>query len=204
MRFEKISNDIIKVNVSTKDLVDNHINSKEVMSNPSESQSLFLVVLEQAEKDIGFITNDYSLRVETIALADGTFTLTITRSKENDNFNSEDYEYDELENKCLIYEFEDFDSFVDFTTLIKNNKRAFNRSLIKDSRLYRYQDKYYLELININNRSRVLKNFYSLIIEFGTLIPTTDFIYKKIYEYGKTIFPTKAIKTTQDYFIPSK
>ena len=140
MRFEKISNDIIKVNVSTKDLVDNHINSKEVMSNPSESQSLFLVVLEQAEKDIGFITNDYSLRVETIALADGTFSLTITRSKATDDFSNDDYEYDELENNCLIYEFENFDSYVDFTTLIKDNKKTYNNSLIKDSKLYRYQD----------------------------------------------------------------
>lgn len=204
MRFEKISNDIIKVNVSTKDLADNHINSKEVMSNPSESQSLFLVVLEQAEKDIGFVTNDYSLRVETIALADGTFLLTITRSKENDNFDNDDYEYDELKDKCLIYEFDTFDSYVDFTTLIKTNKRAYNNKLVKDSKLYRHQDKYYLELLDINLKSRVLKNFYSTIIEFATLVPTNDCLYKKIYEYGITIFPTKAIKSTQEYFIPSK
>jgi adapter protein MecA 1/2 len=204
MRFEKISNDIIKVNVSTKDLVDNHINSKEVMSNPTESQTLFLAVLEQAEKDIGFITNDYSLRVETIALADGTFTLTITRCKGIDNFDNDDYEYDVLEDKCLIYEFESFDSYVDFTTLIKTNKRTYNNNLIKDSKLYRYQDKYYLELLDINLNSRVLKNFYSTIIEFAALVPTSDCLYKKIYEYGITIFPTKAIKTTQEYFITDK
>ena len=204
MRFEKISNDVIKVNVSTKDLVDNHINSKEVMSNPTESQSLFLAVLEQAEKDIGFITNDYSLKVETIALADGTFMLTITRSKENSIFDSDISDYNDTDTECLIYEFDSFDTYVDFTTLIKRNKRLYNNSLVSDSKLYRYQDRYYLELSNINLKSRVLKNFYSTIIEFASLIPRTDCIYKKIYEYGITIFPTKAIKTTQDYFIPSK
>ena len=51
------------------------------MSDSSETQSLFLSVLDKAEKDYGFITDNYQLKVETYALDNGTFMLTITRSR---------------------------------------------------------------------------------------------------------------------------
>ena len=200
MRFEKISDDVIKVNVSAKDLVENHINSNEVMSNPTESQSLFLAVLEQAEKDIGFNTNDYSLKVETIALEDGTFLLTITRTKDYSPSDSEDNIKEKFKSDTLLYEFDSFDTFVEFVTFIKSNRKYYNKALIKDSKLYKYNDKYYLEILDINLRSKILINFYSTIIEFASLVPTQNMLYKKIYEYGAEILNSHAINTAYQYF----
>ena len=81
MKFEKINDDKIKITLSSADLEANDLDLHSFMSDSSETQSLFLSVLDKAEKDYGFITDNYQLKVETYALDNGTFMLTITRSR---------------------------------------------------------------------------------------------------------------------------
>lgn len=202
MRFERISNDKIKVNISNQDLQDNNIDSKKIMSNSDESQNLFLLVLEKAEEDIGFSTQNYSLKVETIALADGTFILTITRSKSNNNKEDEE----EKENKSpkinadfQIYKFSDFDSFIDFVAFISKYKEIYSEEFSFNSSLYQYIDDYYLILNNVEEKN--FKNLYSLVTEFSTYIESSTIFITKLQEYGKLIFKNHAINGTRNYFL---
>ncbi|MCI8486790.1 MAG: adaptor protein MecA, partial [Clostridia bacterium] len=47
--------------------------------NSIKSQDLFLDILEEAEKKVGFITKDYKVRIEALAMNDGNFIFTVTR-----------------------------------------------------------------------------------------------------------------------------
>ncbi len=49
------------------------------MSNSIKSQDLFLDILEEAEKKVGFVTKDYKVRIEALAMNDGDFIFTVTR-----------------------------------------------------------------------------------------------------------------------------
>ena len=80
MKFEKVNNDKMRVTLSRDDLKANDIDLHSFMSDSSETESLFLAVLNKAEQDYGFSTDNYRLKVETFAMDDGNFILTITRS----------------------------------------------------------------------------------------------------------------------------
>ena len=64
MRFEKLSNDKIRIILDLQDLEDNDIDYQSFMSNSSDSQKLFMEILDEAEEQIGFITKDYKLMIE--------------------------------------------------------------------------------------------------------------------------------------------
>ena len=78
MKFEKHNENKIRITLNTQDLVDKNIDFHSFMSNSQESQNLFLDMLDEAEKKIGFVTKDYKLRIEALAMSDGNFILTIT------------------------------------------------------------------------------------------------------------------------------
>ena len=80
MRFEKLSNDKIRIILDLQDLEDNDIDYQSFMSNSSDSQKLFMEILDEAEEQIGFTTKDYKLMIEALATIDGDFIITVTRS----------------------------------------------------------------------------------------------------------------------------
>ncbi|MBO5004661.1 MAG: adaptor protein MecA [Clostridia bacterium] len=79
MKFEKLNEDKIRITLSSKDLVEKDIDFHSFMSNSIKSQDLFLDILEEAEKKVGFVTKDYKVRIEALAMNDGNFIFTVTR-----------------------------------------------------------------------------------------------------------------------------
>ena len=77
MKFEKLNENKIRITLNTQDLIDKNIDFHSFMSNSKESQTLFLDMLDEAEKKVGFVTKDYKLRIEALAMSDGNFILTI-------------------------------------------------------------------------------------------------------------------------------
>lgn len=79
MKFEKLNEDKIRITLSSQDLVEKDIDFHSFMSNSIKSQDLFLDILEEAEKKVGFVTKDYKVRIEALAMNDGNFIFTVTR-----------------------------------------------------------------------------------------------------------------------------
>ena len=63
MKFEKVNEDKMKITLSKSDLEENNIDFHSFMSNSDETQSLFLSVLDKAEREYGFSTENYRLKV---------------------------------------------------------------------------------------------------------------------------------------------
>lgn len=79
MKFEKLNENKIRITLSTQDLIEKDIDFHSFMSNSIKSQDLFLDILEEAEKKVGFVTKDYKVRIEALAMNDGDFIFTVTR-----------------------------------------------------------------------------------------------------------------------------
>ena len=79
MKFEKLSENKIKITLSMRDLEENEIDFHEFMFNSLETQDLFLDMLEEAEEKIGFKTRNCKVKIEALALTEDEFVLTITK-----------------------------------------------------------------------------------------------------------------------------
>lgn len=174
--------------------------------------SLFLDVLDIAERDFGFSTKDYNLKVETVALSNGAFVLTITRilDTEINDTNSHSLYSNSKGPKAIrrktgitssmVYKFGSFDDFCNFVNVLYSNIQVNYKKISKDSALYLFQNNYYLIFLNINTKFQDLKKTFSIITEFGTYITSSDVFIAKINEAGKPIFKTRAIMNCLHYF----
>lgn len=204
MKFEKVNNDKIKITLSHDDLEANDIDYHSFMSDSSETRSLFLSVLDKAERDYGFSTDNYQLKVETIALENGTFILTITRSRGASEPPKKRLRVSRkkpnISSQSLIYRFNNFEDLCSFSNSLPKYILLDLKIITKTNTLYLYNNKYYLVFDRINIDYPDLKVLYSSITEFATYIQFSNVFVAKMKESGKLIINNNALATCKRYF----
>ncbi len=207
MKFEKLNENKIRITLNNQDLAEKHIDFQSFMSNSQESQNLFLDMLDEAEKKVGFITKDYKIRIEALAMSDGNFILTITRFGKNIDSDFKTSKMKkvkikrknlDMKSKQIIYTFNSFDDFCNFSNFISKIDNFSN--LAKSMVLYLYNNIYYLCISNINIENSNIKQLYTLITEFGTYVDNSEVFSRKLNECGKIIMKNNAVKTCIKYF----
>ena len=207
MKFEKLNENKIRITLNTQDLADKNIDFHSFMSNSKESQNLFLSMLDEAEKKVGFVTKDYKIRIEAFAISDGDFIITITRfNKNTDNeIKTSKNKQVRIKRKTLkinsnqlVYRFNNFEDFCEFSNFIFKTKIYCN--IAKKIVLYYYKNTYYLSFSNIIADQEKVKQLYTLIAEFAEYVDNSELFIKKLNECGKTIIKNNAIKTCVNYF----
>ena len=93
-----------------------------------------------------------------------------------------------------VYEFDNFDNFIDFCYYLTKNINANTYPKLKKSALYKFNSKYYLIINNTNLQSDSFKFVHYSTIEFGKYILNSDLFERKLKEYGTIIFKTNAIE----------
>lgn len=195
MQFEKINEDKIRIIFNIQDLKEKNINYHDFMANSITSQTIFLDMLNQAEKEIGFVTNNYQLMIEALASSDGSFVLTVTRSKE-----SKENGVRKLKAKpkllslkdplpTLIYKFNNFDDFYDLCNFISEEHTSKLSKTFSKAILYGYNNDIYL-LLKTSPKAEIkeVKYIISLVNEFSNnLVQTSEIFQNKLTEYGKVI-----------------
>ena len=192
MRFEKLSNDKIRIILDLQDLEDNDIDYQSFMSNSSDSQKLFMEILDEAEEQIGFITKDYKLMIEALATIDGDFIITLTRyvpyfyiaSVYKKITIKAKRKSIKLTTDTIIYEFNNFDDIFDFVLLLKNLNISGLNAFTKDFALYTYKNNYYLVMDNIDKNFDAIKTFLCALTEFGKSINNSNLFKSRLNEYG--------------------
>lgn len=206
MKFEKLNENKIRIILNTQDLAKKNIDFNSFMSNSIETQGLFLDMLEEAEEKVGFVTRDYKIKIEALAMDSGDFVIIVTRFNE-DQKNSTIVKPKKITAKrksgmpsseYLIYSFDSFDDVCNFSNYI--NKFGDCLKIAKSAILYEYNCKYYLSFTKINNEHPNIKHFYTLVTEFGTYINNPDLFVHKLSERGKIVIKNNAIKTCATYF----
>ena len=191
MKFEKLSENKIKITLTSQDLKDKNIDFHSFMSNPLEKQDLFLDILEEAEEEIGFEFKDYPVRIEALAMANGEFIVTVTRVVPDSK---------NLHKKYAIYKFASFDDYCNFVKYLKNHNLSLSYKVAKNILLYLYKEDYYIVFDNINLKYSNIAKFNSAIIEFAKFISNSSLFICKLLENGEIIMNNNAIKTGIKYF----
>lgn len=205
MRFEKLNEDKIRITLTSQDLVQKNIDFHSFMANPIESQSLFFDMLSEAEKEIGFVTKNYNIKLEAFQMSSGDFILTVTRSvPEGEKFPEKKKLHikrkkPELNNTNAIYCFNSFDDFCYFSNFLNSNNIKIT-NIAQNISLYEYNQKYYLSFSKINLNYIDIKKVFSCITEFATYISNSILFKTKLIENGKVIMRNNAIKTAVKYF----
>ena len=206
MRIEKLTENKIRFILNMDDLKEKNIDFHSFMSNSIESQDLFLDMLEQAETEIGFKTENYKLMIEALATSDGNFILTVTRISDEPvkkKSNKKDVKIKRknvIPDKMLsIYKFNTFDDFCEFCTYI-SRVLPLTYKKIKNSSLYLYNSEYYLVLTNMRITIADFKIFCNAITEFAVYTLNPVLMERKLVEYGKLVMENHAISTGLKYF----
>lgn len=206
MRFEKLNENKIRITLNNQDLIEKNIDFHSFMSNSIESQDLFFYMLDEAEKEIGFITKNYSIRIEALAVSGGDFIFTVTRSlpeSEKSNVKKKvqiKRKKSNLQSDNLVYSFNSFDDYCYFLQFLNNNNFSIN-NIAKNICLYEYKNTYYLTFLCINLAYPKLKKLFSSITEFATYVNSSNLFIRKLNESGKIIMKNNALKTGMKHFV---
>ena len=204
MKIEKLNDNKIRITLNLEDLKEKNIDFHSFMSNPIESQSIVLDMLDAAEKEIGFVTKDYKLAIETLATSTGTFILTITRSKDTQNIKKKVHikrKSADLDKPIAIYSFNSFDDLCDFCRFLKGKNLQATLYSIDTVSLHKYNGMYYLRFSKIGANLNLLKSFCSAILEFGSYVQDSDLFEGRLLESGTTIISNNAIDVLEYYFL---
>ncbi|MCI8481940.1 MAG: adaptor protein MecA [Clostridia bacterium] len=195
MKIEKLNDDKIRITLNMEDLKENDIDFHSFMSNSIESQHLFMTMLEKAEKEVGFVTEDYRVMIEALATSNGNFVLTVTRICPEGSKNT--YRNRKLnikrkipnfDVKKSIYCFNCFEDFLSYGEFLKHDVLSNLDALSSSTKLYAYNNKYYFVIKNIKMNQTLLMNFASSITEFAELVNEADLFESKLQEYRKSYF----------------
>ena len=188
MKFEKITDDKIKVVLSLEDIQLNNISSENLFNNSSSSQKLLQVMLNKAEKEIGFIPGDSKLLVEVIMPSEQECIFTITKFLENNS-------------NPFIFKFACFDDYIALCTFLNNLSDLNLREFSKNFSLIFYNNTYYLYNLDIENYSILLDYMREIFSEFAISVSNSAGIDGILNEYGKVIFENDAIVNGIFHFV---
>ncbi len=216
MKFEKLSENKIRITLTAGDLKEKDIDYHDFMSNPLETQDLFLDILEEAKEKVGFNTTDYRVKIEALAMIDGDFIVNVTRMSESEKektlpSTSTTKKKFKVRRKSLtpkseqaIYKFDTFDDYCYFIEYLAQNNLSKVYTIAKEIIAYLYKGEYYLIFHNINAEDKNILKFYSSITEFGTYINNSSLLVSKLKECGIVVIKNNALKTSLKHFNTNK
>ena len=208
MKMERISENKIRITISTKDLTERNISADSLNYNSREARELFWDMMQKAEIEFGFTTADAQLCIEAVPHATDEFIITITKVEEglDDKFYSihkyikSKYKKSELLAKkrskrpcspILIYSFQSIQDLKNLSSRILKHYQG-------KSSLYRASGTYYLILF----KSAWMSNFplVPILQEYGNKISYISFCEGFLNEYGVKISEENALQVIQEFY----
>jgi len=202
MKIEKVNDNKIRIFVTFDDLEERDIDLSSFNYNSPETQELFWDLMEQAELELGFETQESQLCIEAVTDVEQGFVITITRIDEDGDFESihkfikNRYKRNDLKikrrstNLCspvLIYNLENFDDLCMLSLRLNPIFRG-------DSSVYRCEGSYYLVLRRIEGAEKNVNSIENILAEYGDRVMNVQFFEGYLNEYGTLMIEKNAIK----------
>ncbi len=218
MKFEKISENKIRITLTIQDLAEKEIDFQVFMSNSIESQDILLSMLEEAKKETGFDPGDYNLKVEALAMADTNFIFTITKivpeleqgkdkekvkaPKRKFTVKRKSFNPTNTANTQIVYSFACFEDFCHFLEFLEENHlSSCTKNIAKSVSLYCYKEKYYLLMNEVNPEAAKKIQFYTNITEFAKYVTNSKVFASKLVECGNLIMKDNALEIGFEHFV---
>ena len=186
MKFEKLTDTKIKIILSLQDMESNNLSVENVLSNSADSQKLLDIMINKAEKELGFNPEDSKLLVEAVVPSNDECIFTITKLLD------EKICYTHSGNS-FIFKFENFDDFINLCVFLNNFSYLCLKEISKNFSLFYYNNTYYLKFVESEYSTIVIDYIKTLFEEFGKDVSHTSGIDGVLNEYGKVIFSKNAI-----------
>ena len=180
MIFEKLSDNKIKIILSKEDMRIKNIEDKALLSNHLEVQAVVQDLLLEAEKRFDFKTADDDLIVESVLSSNGDFVFTITKL-------CNDFDNTAFLHNVVILKLKNLGDFISFCTYVNNLD---NKEVLGCLSLYLYNGEYYLCIYNYPFAPQYLLNS---LVEFGDVMPFSDYLIGAFQEYGKKLLDSSGI-----------
>ena len=205
MRIEKINDNVLKVTITINDLEERNIDLGSLNYNSPATQELFWDMMERAEEEYGFASDDSQLVFEASPESEDGFVVTITKVDADGEFESiqkyikSKYKNSDLKQKkkkskvCSTLKIYCFDSIDDLCQLSKRIATIYKG----ESTLFKCKNCYYLLL---TGNSLSTQSLDVLISEYSTHIVNANFFEGYLNEYGDKIIQDSAIETLNSYF----
>ena len=204
MKIEKINDDKIKITFDYIDLQENNIDFHSFMANSTQSQALFLKILDQAEESLGFNTDQYKLEINTLALSNGIFILIVTRlqketkkkvvrvhTKRKSNTNNPTFS---------IYKFNSFDNFISFCQfIVQNSDVNLLKVLENNNSLFKYNSQYFFAISTTTMNIKQKEFLFSCITEFAKFVTNSKTFLAKLKENTTCFLDNNAINSVIHY-----
>ena len=194
MKFEKITDEKIKIIFNIEDMKSHNISSQTILDSSTFSQELLQTMLTKAEEEVGFFPNDSKLLVEATIAPNQECIFTITKLSTPDLQVENDID-------SFIYKFENFDNFISLCTFLNNLYDLNLRKFSEYFSLILYNNTYYLYNTNTENYSTLLDYMQEIFSEFGNKVSNSPYVDGILNEYGKKIFSKNAIVNCILHFI---
>lgn len=209
MKIEKITENKIRVIINTEELSEKKVTLNSLVKNTDSAQELFKYMLEEAQKQVGFVVDDARLLVEAYSTSDGLFIITFTKFNNVENTPKNKTakklsckrKIPSNSSKNAIYEFRNFEEFCNFCNYANNSKLGDLKGFAKSILLYEYNGLYYLTFNGIHTDFEFLDFFYASISEFAKLISNSTLYRAKLDERGKVIFKANAVRNGIKFFV---
>ena len=205
MKIQKLTDNKIRIILNIDDLARKNIDVNSLIKDNDMSQKLFKKILKQAEKEVGFETQNSKLLIEAFVSSDGYFILTFT--KINNDVRSQIVSTPKVKRKSpnicesvAIYQFESFDEFCNFCTYLYNSDLWNLRLFAKKISLYEYNTKYFLVFSKIDKDFDKAPLLFTILSEFAKLSSNSPCFESKLVEFGKVVFKNNAIENGINYF----
>ena len=204
MKIEKINDDKIKITFDYIDLQENNIDFHSFMANSTQTQALFLKILDQAEESLGFNTDQYKLEINTLALSNGIFILIVTRlqketkkkvvhvhTKRKSNINNPTFS---------IYKFNSFDDFISFCQfIVQNSDVNLLKVLENNNSLFKYNSQYFFAISTTTMNIKQKEFLFSCITEFAKFVTNSKTFLAKLKENTTCFLDKNAINSVIHY-----
>ncbi len=208
MKMEKISENIIRVTISLKDLEERNIDLNSLTYNSPAAQELFWDMMEQAETLFGFSASESQLIFEASQNSDDDFVVTITKIDEDGDFESihkyikNKYKLSDTKVKrrnrkiytaFMVYSFSSFDDLCQLSHVL-------HPVFSGQSTLYKLGTAYYLVLVKSRMTLSDIKNLETIISEYGNKVSNARFFEGYLNEYGSKLIDSNAIEVINKFF----
>lgn len=206
MKIERLSESKIKIIIDAADIRAWNVDLKNFIDNTPEAQDMFYHALKQAERDVDFCIGNSQLMVETLPLTNNGFVMMVSKLENNTDvaqaLQKAGKRLKQTEFKISrrsrahsllrIFKFEDFESLCD-------GVREVFETYMGDSRLTKYQGKFYLEIVPRDTVG--LFELENILSEFSVKMPEPLTLQGVLNEHGLVMMKEKAISIIVKNFL---
>lgn len=211
MKVEKISENQIKLILTSADLKENNLKLEELIKPSDKTQDLFRGLMEKAFSQCGFEVDNTPLMVEATPISVDGLMIIVTKlpdkNSQKDNMalisqNKDLRRYKKKgvaalknepasEENIIIYSFLCLDNAVDASVRIAEKFTGF-------SELYKYNHKYFLLLQSDKKENDETMEF--VLNEYGNRYASNALTKYYLMEHGNILIHNPAVKTIYDNF----